>query len=164
MQYFFSPQIGSWKRMAPYWDVEHSAEICNPEACGPTRSNPRAKPAWSSWGGALAMKTFTKQSQNLHICLQMDSTSAVTYINRMRGTHLSTLLNMACSLWQWCLQRGITLSAEHLQEFTTADAESRNFHSSAEWQLLPSVFTRINILLGPCQMDLFATRLNHQLP
>ena len=61
---------------------------------------------------------------------------------------------------------GITLSAEHLPGIhnTTADAESRTFHSSAEWQLLPSVFRRINTLLGPCQVDLFATRLNHQLP
>ena len=111
-------------------------------------------------------ETFAKQSQNLHIHLQMNSTTAVTYINRMGGTHSSTLSNMACSLWQWCLQRGITLSAEHLPGVhnTTVDAESRPFHSSAEWQLLPSVFKRINTLLRPCQVDLLATKLNHQLP
>ena len=117
-------------------------------------------------GGVFAVKKFAKQSQNLHIRLQMDSTTAVAYVNRMGGTHSSTLSNMACSLWQWCLQRGITLSAEHLPGIhnQTADAESRTFHSSAEWQLLPSIFRRINTLLGPCQVDLFATRLNHQLP
>ena len=39
---------------------------------------------------------------------------------------------MACSLWQWYLQRGITLSAEHLPGIhnQTADSESRTFHSS----------------------------------
>ena len=31
-QYFLSPQICSWKQMPPYWDGEHDAEICNPEA------------------------------------------------------------------------------------------------------------------------------------
>ena len=68
--------------------------------------------------------------------------------------------------WQWCLQRGITLSADHLPGIynTTGDAKSQIFHSSAKWQLLPSVFRRINTLFGPCQVDLFASRLNHQLP
>ena len=112
------------------------------------------------------MKTFAKQRQSLHIRLQMDNTTAVAYINMMGATQSSTLLNMVCSLWQWCLQRGITLSAEHLPGVhnTTVDASSRTFHSSAEWQVLPSVFRRNNTLLGPCQVDLFATRLNHQLP
>ena len=98
-------------------------------------------------GGTFAVKTFAKQSQNLHIRLQMDNTTAVSYINKMGGTRSRTLADMACSLWQWCLQKGITLSAEHLPGIlnTTADAESRTYHSSAEWQLLPSMFRRINL-------------------
>ena len=36
-------------------------------------------------GGVFAVKTFAKQSQNLHIHLQMDSTTAVAYVNRMGG-------------------------------------------------------------------------------
>ena len=105
------------------------------EACGPTRNDPCTRTAWSSWGaGAFTVKTFTKHSQKFHIRLQMDSTTAVAYTNRMGGTHSSTLSNMACSLWQWCLQRGITLSAEHFPKIhnTTAEAESQIFHSSAE--------------------------------
>ena len=103
-------------------------------------------------GGAFAVKTFAKQRQSLHIRLQMDNTTAVAYINMMGGTQSSTLLNMVCSLWQWCLQGGITLSAEHLPGVhnTTVDASSRTFHSSAEWQVLPSVVRRNNTLLGPC--------------
>ena len=42
--------------------------------------------------------------------------------------------------------------------------ESRTFHSSAEWQLHKMVFQNILTLLGQCQVDLFATRLTHQLP
>ena len=33
--------------------------------------------------GVFAVKTFAKQGQNLHIRLQMDSTTAVAYINRI---------------------------------------------------------------------------------
>ena len=121
-------------------------------------------------GGAFVVKIFAKQRQNLHIRLQMNSTTAVAYINRMGGTHSSTLSNMACSLWQWCLQRGITLSAEHLPGIhnITADAESRTFHSSAEWQLLPSVFRGINTTRslpgGPlCYQAKSSASMLHQL-
>ena len=74
-------------------------------------------------GGVFAVKTFAKQTQNLHIRLQMDNTATVAYVNRIGGTHSSTLSNMVCSLWQWYLQRGITLSAEHLQRGITLSAE-----------------------------------------
>ena len=30
------------------------------------------------------------------------------------GTRSPELMRVACSLWDWCLQRGITLSASHL--------------------------------------------------
>ena len=119
-------------------------------------------------GGSVCGENICKTDAEPPHSPTMDSTTAVAYINRMGGTHSSTLSNITCSLWQWCLQRapGITLSAEHLPGIhnITADAESRTFHSSVEWQLVPSVFRGINTLLGPCQVDLFATRLNHQLP
>ena len=77
-------------------------------------------------GGTFAVKIVAKQSQNLNIYLQLDSTTAFTYINRMGSTHLSTLFSMACNHWQLCLQRSITLSAQQLLGIhnTTADAES----------------------------------------
>ena len=45
-----------------------------------------------------------------------------------------------------------------------ADLESRTLGGSAEWQLHPEVCQRILQDLGPCQVDLFATKLNNQLP
>ena len=53
----------------------------------------------------------------------MDSTTAISYINRMGGTHSYTLPRLACNLGQWCLN-------------------SRTFHSSAEWQLHQGVFSK----------------------
>ena len=44
-----------------------------------------------------------------------------------------------------------------------ADEESRTMQSSAEWKLNPQVFICILQAMDPCQIDLFATHLNHQL-
>jgi len=116
--------------------------------------------------GSLAIQTFAKHRNNVHILLRMDNTTAVAYVNKMGGTHSPSLSLQACQLWQWCLQRGINLSAEHLPGNlnTMADRESRQRETSAEWMLNKEVFQMILQTLGPCKTDLFATRLNHQLP
>ena len=115
-------------------------------------------------GGALAIKTFTKGRENLHVHLRMDNMTVI-YINRMGGTRSQTLSQEACNLWHWCLQQGITLSAEHLPgtENTVADMESRTLRSAAEWMLDRFACHRILQILGPCSVDLFASRLNNQL-
>ena len=97
--------------------------------------------------------------------LKMDNKTAIFYINKMGGTRSHLVAHTACQLWQWCLQRGITLSAEHLPGSSNiiADRESRLLHSSEEWMLNRGIFSWMMEVLGPCQLDLFATRLNHQL-
>ena len=64
--------------------------------------------------GAFAVKTFARHRRNIHMHLKMDNKTAIFYINKMGGTRSHLLAHTACQLWQWCLQRGITLSAEHL--------------------------------------------------
>ena len=46
---------------------------------------------------------------------------------------------------------------------STADGESRTLQSSGEWMLERSICHRVMQALGPCSVDLFATRLNNQL-
>ena len=115
--------------------------------------------------GALAVKTFAKNLTGVHIHLKMDNTTAISYINRMGGTRSYTLSEMACNFWSWCLERGIYLSAEHLLGIynVTADVESRTLRSSLEWELNMNVLALIFSQLGRCEVDLFATRLNHKL-
>ena len=45
-----------------------------------------------------------------------------------------------------------------------ADSESRVFSTSTEWSLHPEVFDHINEMWGPFEIDLFASRLNFQVP
>jgi len=56
--------------------------------------------------GSFVIKTFAKHRSKIQIPLQMDSSMAVAYVNKMGGTHLLSLSLQACHLWQWCLQRG----------------------------------------------------------
>lgn len=74
-----------------------------------------------------AVKSVAKNKQNVHIHLKMDNTTAVTYVNKMGGTKSPILTNIAKDLWEYCLERKITLTAEHLPGSLnqTADLESR---------------------------------------
>jgi len=95
----------------------------------------------------------------------MDNTSALAYVTKMGGTRSTRLTEVARQIWDWCLQRQITLSASHLPglENQVADQESRQVQTSAEGKLHKEMFNLICACLGPCAVDLFATRLNHQL-
>ena len=116
-------------------------------------------------GGDFATRVFARDRQDIHIHLRMDNTTAIAYVNHMGGTRSQTLSQAACKLWQWCLSRGITLSAEHLPGAvnTIADQESRTLRTSTEWMLDRTVFQGVMGRLGPCTIDLFASRLNNQL-
>ena len=96
----------------------------------------------------------------------MGNTSAIIYINKMGGSTSLVLSSLAYDLWQWCLERSITVTAQYLPECLnlTADNESRANPDSSDWQLDPSVFQLLNKKWGPFVIDLFATRLTAQLP
>ena len=114
----------------------------------------------------LAVKCFAKNKTNLTIHLKMDSVSALTYINKLGGTISPQLSCLAKELWLWCMGRSILLKAQHLAGVlnTIADDESRVMKDRSDWMLCPTIFHQINQRLGPLEMDLFASRLTHQLP
>lgn len=113
----------------------------------------------------FAVKAFTKNKSNLHLLLRMDNRTAICYVNHMGGTHSPLMSKLAIQLWQWCLERNLSLSAVHLPGTSNcvADEESRTPQSSAEWQLDQVTFCQIVRELGECNVDLFATRLNTKL-
>ena len=113
----------------------------------------------------LAIKSYFKGKENLHIHLMMDNTTALTYINKYGGTVSPELNRLTKELWLWCLERNITIQASHLPGTLncTADEESRVMRDRSDWMLCPKVFNKINLRTGPLQVDLFASRLTHQL-
>ena len=95
----------------------------------------------------------------------MDNTTVIAYINRMGGSS-PVLASLVFEIWQWCLQREISLTAHHIPGIynNAAERESRVDRDSSDWKLDPTVFARLNELWGPLEVDLFATRLTNQLP
>ena len=106
----------------------------------------------------LATKTFLKHHSNITVCLRMDNITAVAHINNKGGTRSPQLVNLTLELWQWCLQKSILITAQHLpgKLNKVADRESRELYDSIEWQIDPQV---IQPFLRRCSVDLFASRL-----
>ncbi|XP_040178560.1 LOW QUALITY PROTEIN: uncharacterized protein LOC120912608 [Rana temporaria] len=114
----------------------------------------------------FAIQSFLAEKSNCCVLLRMDNIAAVQYINRLGGTRSKILADIATKIWHYCLSRDITLLAEYIPGIsnTVADWNSRTLPNSSDWRLDRSVFTQLNLLWGPLGIDLFASRLNHQLP
>ena len=84
-------------------------------------------------------------------------------MNNKGGTHSPCLLALTLELWQWCLERNIMISAQHVpgKLNSIAESESRVFNDSSEWKIDPQT---ISPFLKGCEIDLFASRLSAQLP
>ena len=114
----------------------------------------------------LATQTFAKQVKGATILLRLDNTSAVAYINNLGGIVSQNLVTLTKNLWMWCLERNIHIIAQHLPGIMncTADTESRTMRDRTDWKLNPVLFRRIDDLLGPIKVDLFASRITNQCP
>ena len=113
----------------------------------------------------LAIQTFSKTLKHKAIHLQVDNMVALTYLLNMGGTKNLKLVQLAKEIWNHLLQCGITFIAEYLPSKlnVTADWKSRKNSDSSEWKLAPQSFQRICQLTGTPEIDLFASRLSHQI-
>lgn len=83
----------------------------------------------------------------------------------MGGSKSVKCNELAHKLWVWCMDRSIWLSATHIPgKNNISDHGSRNFNENVEWKLNKSMFNKIISLWGVPQIDMFASRLNTQLP
>ena len=133
-------------------------------ACGNIKTNGR----WSATerllhinvlelkGAMLGIQSLLKNQSSKIISLNMDSSTAVAYINHKGGTHSPELLQMVLQLWNWCIQHNLFIIAYHVPGKTNvvADREWREFIDN------PII---ISPFLRGCSTDLFASRLTHQL-
>ena len=113
----------------------------------------------------LAVQCYARQLHNCHIQIFLDNRVAVAYINKMGGTHSRKLCDLALEMWEWCIERRLTVHAEHLlgKFNVTADFESRHPNDSSDWQLSPRVFRELDLHYGPMTVDPFASFRNTQL-
>lgn len=114
----------------------------------------------------FALKSFVKDRCHIKILLLMDNQTSVAYLNKMGGhifmhSRFLDLSNMAVVSQQRHNHSRITSTRVSKCK---ADEESRSLGDSSDWKLKPEIFQQRNLLWGPLEIDLFASRLTNQLP
>ena len=115
----------------------------------------------------FALKSICSRMSNIHIRLLMDSMTAVSYVREQGGSKSLKCNEIARQIWLWAYERNIWLSSAFIKGTNNkvADFESRNFKREYEWMLSSIVFSQLtSILQFAPEIDLFASRLNSQLP
>ena len=115
----------------------------------------------------FALMSFVPLHPNIkHIRVMSDNTTAISYINKQGGSHSMSLNDIAVQIWLLCVEYGMHISAAHIpgKHNIFADIASRQFQDAAEWMLDPHIFNELVSRWGMPDIDLFASRLNHQIP
>ena len=110
--------------------------------------------------------SYTKNVHPRHIRIMSDNTTAIAYINNMGGICSLECDEIVKSIWLYCKSIDAHLSTAFMPgNLNITDKKSRVFFSEAtEWQLNPRIFQQITNTYFLPNVDLFASRLNHQLP
>jgi hypothetical protein len=115
----------------------------------------------------LAIQAFTRnrKSPPAHIHLRMDNTTAMAYINNRGGTHLPSLSAIALEFWSHVLKIRSWVKATHILGILIVDADmaSRQFNPRLEWTLDSQIFQKIVDRFYLPEVDLFVSRLTHQV-
>ena len=114
----------------------------------------------------LVLSSFTKNREIRPIHFQIDNTTALRYLAKMRGATSLEMIKLSKEIRDYLLSHGITINTDHLPSKLNviADRESREKVDSSEKKLYLKVFQRLVQLTGNPVVHLFASRLNHHLP
>ena len=85
--------------------------------------------------------------------------------SQMGGTKSQTLCHFSKLIWDFLLSKGITITVEYLPGILNirADFQSRTVQDSSEWKLHPEVFQQVCQKFETPEIDLFASRVSHQV-
>jgi len=114
----------------------------------------------------FGVKSFMPLLRGKHVCIKSDNSPTVCYLNAMGGTKSPLCNKLSKSVWMCCMENDIWLTTCHLPGALNvqADESTRQFNERTQWQLQPAIFCKITDILGTPGIDLFACRLNNQLP
>ena len=62
----------------------------------------------------LALQAFLPQLKYQHVQVGIDNKTAMTYINKLGGTHSHRLTSLALEMWNFATDRSLTLSAVYV--------------------------------------------------
>ena len=112
----------------------------------------------------LGSKCFVR-SHHAYVKVLCDNAAAVAYLNNLGGPSRS-LHTVACKIWEWCITHECVIEAFHIpgKLNTLADSLSWDHQRILEWKLHLEVLWWICQSLFTPSIDLFASRLNYQVP
>ena len=116
--------------------------------------------------GYFGLKALFKKTSS-HVRMFCDNTTAVQCINKMGSCRSPSCDRIVKLIWEWARENNNFITAAYIPgvENVTADEESRSSHNEdLEWMLDTNLFLECITTLGyRVKVDLFASRLNHQL-
>ena len=95
-----------------------------------------------------------------------DNTTTVSCLNKM-GSKSAVLNDLTRTLWKWCAERKLWLSAAHIPGVANVEVDklSRDLHLDTEWKLNSQLLKEgLTVLETQPTVDLFASRTNAQFP
>jgi hypothetical protein len=112
-----------------------------------------------------AVEAFRGQIRSHCLLLLTDNTTCVAYLRKQGGTKSADMCALTWDILHRLHQLQVKLLVRHIPSSRNviADALSRRKPLPTEWSLDPSVFQSLLGLVPRLSVDLFATRLNHQL-
>ena len=84
-----------------------------------------------------ALQAIVPNLRDVHVRLKIDNSTTVAYINKMRGIKSPSPNLFSRTLWEWCIERNIIISAQHFpgKGNLVADSLSGEFSSNLEWSV-----------------------------
>ncbi|XP_045101334.1 uncharacterized protein LOC123498236 [Portunus trituberculatus] len=84
----------------------------------------------------------------------------------MGGTKSLSCNDICWDLWGWCAENNVWITCPHIpgSDNSMADAASRQFNDRHEWKLNVGIFRELCNIFSVPSIDLFASRLNNQVP
>ena len=117
----------------------------------------------------FALNALVRDCKGKHIRIMIDNKTALAYVREMGGSKSSTCNAFARKIWQWAETNENWISVAYVpsSENVVADKESRRRNLNTEWRLHAHYFNKILLSFKgkfKPEIDLFASRLNYQLP
>jgi hypothetical protein len=110
------------------------------------------------------LETFTRIHNVKAIHMQVDNTSALSYLLKMGGKTNQEMNAITKAIWDYLLRNRISCTAEYLPSNLNKEAdEMSRSNDSSEWMLNPKLFEKICQIMGNPDVDLFASLASHQI-
>ena len=110
----------------------------------------------------FCFQCFFRHVQDVSILVRSDNTTTVSYINHLGGVHAPEISDQIIKLYEFCLERNISIKATYLKgkKNTRADSLSRRVRDHCYSLPLHSFHQICSFFRIFPEVDLFASRLN----